>query len=114
MNERSLLRVRPRPHIDPNRDQGEFVVEVWRGGEVVATIYGTREGVQILSNRFALEPVINKPFGITVNDAPSIIVPLLAIGEECPWCQGAGIVLGAACPVCNPSHTAAARRTLPG
>lgn len=100
-NQRSLLRVRPHPHIDPNRDKNEFIVEVWRGGEVVATIYGTREGVQILSNRFAFEPEINKPFGVTVNEAPSIIVPLLAIGEDCPWCHGTRMALGAACPVCS-------------
>lgn len=100
-NARSLLRVRPRAHIDPTRDKGEFIVEVWRGGEVVATIYGTREGVQIASNRFGFEPEINKPFGVTVNDAPSIVVPLLAIGEECPWCKGKHIALGATCPVCS-------------
>lgn len=98
MSDRSLLRVRPREHIDPNRDKSEFVVEVWRDGIVVAHIYGTREGVQIVSDRVRPE----RQFFFDAGVRPSIVVPLLAEGEVCPWC-GMGSVIKP-CPVCGTPH----------
>ena len=49
MTERSVLRVRQRPHVHPER-KDEEVWEVLRGGKVVATIYGSREGINIVSD----------------------------------------------------------------
>jgi hypothetical protein len=104
MSGRSVLRVRERPHIHPNRQQ-EVIIEVLRDGEVVATIYGSREGVHVVSERLAED--FNQPFrfklkGGGVLDSPSCIVPLLAKREECPWCGGTGKFKDATvCPVCR-------------
>jgi hypothetical protein len=100
VSERSVLRVRQRSHIHPDR-QEDTIIEVLRGGEVVATIYGSREGVQVISARLAEN--FNQPFrfnfkGGGVPDSPSCIVPLLAKREECPWCGGSGTFMNA--PVC--------------
>jgi hypothetical protein len=96
---RSLLQLRWKPHHDPER-AGEHIVEVVRGEETVATIYGTREGIQICSSRL---PGNSPPFGFRAHDMPSLIVPLLKPGEVCPWCQGMGSLddSGFACPVCK-------------
>lgn len=100
-DKRSELRVRARPHHRPDR-AGETIVEVWRDGEQVATIYGTREGVQILSPYFERR---NAPFYFESAETPSFVVPMLAPGEACPWCEGKqAIELGGKifpCPVCN-------------
>jgi hypothetical protein len=93
---RSLLRVRPHPHADPNR-KGEFIVEVWRGSEVVATIYGSREGVHIVSQRLGGR---NQPLAMDINDMPTVLVPLLASDEACPWCNGTGTAYGGPCMIC--------------
>jgi hypothetical protein len=98
MADRSLLRVCPRSHVDPNREKGEFIVEVWRGAEVVATIYGSREGVHIVSKRLGGR---NQPLAIEINDMPTVLVPLLARDEVCPWCNGAGTAFGAPCLICS-------------
>jgi hypothetical protein len=100
---RSVLRVRKEKHIHPAR-AGETVIEVLRDGVAVAHIYGTREGVQIVSDRFAPDTQ-NAPFRVVVDERPSVVVPLLAVGEECPWCGGKGILdLDGEhpCPVCRP------------
>jgi hypothetical protein len=102
MNERSVLRLREKPHIHPDR-QNEIIVEVFRDGLVVATIYGTREGVQVVSG--ALSHVRNQPFGFLVGPQPSIIIPLLKPNESCPWCADAGFIGdGISCPVCRSSQ----------
>lgn len=90
MSERSILRVRNQPHIDPRR-RGETIVQVVRDGEVVATIYGTREGVQITSDRFddgQPLPLFVDAQTISAIRMNSWTIPLLAPGEACPWCNG--------------------------
>ena len=49
MTNRSRLQLRS--HVDPAR-RGEFIFAVLRDGEVVATIFGSREGLHIVSERF--------------------------------------------------------------
>lgn len=97
---RSLLRVRSHGHSDPARDKGEWIVEVWRDAQVVATIYGSREGVHIVSERFNFETGQNSPFGMDVDGVPSVVVPLLEAGETCPWCSGSRKFLNGPCPLC--------------
>lgn len=43
---KSILRLRARPHLHPNRG-GEAIVEVVREGEVEATIYARQKGMTI-------------------------------------------------------------------
>lgn len=103
MSQRSILRVREKGHVHPQR-QGETVIEVLRDGVVVASIYGSREGLHIVTERqphsrvFAIE---GKLF-----PTPGWSITLLAEGETCPWCQGAQTLEGPdgqmACPVCAP------------
>jgi hypothetical protein len=100
MSERSTLQMRVRPHFRPDREE-DIVVEVVREGEVVATIYGSREGVQIVSELIAKN---QPPFGLRVSvgedSSPSYVIPLLKPGEECPWCAE-GVTLNKPCPVCR-------------
>ena len=82
---RSVLRLRKKPHIQPDR-QGETIVAVERDGEVVATIYGSQEGVHIVSGRVTS----NAPFVMeksNIMPEPSLVVPLLGADELCPWCH---------------------------
>lgn len=90
--ERSLLRLRTSGRLQ--------LVEVWRGAEVVATIHGSREGVQILSGRFDFETGANTPFGMDVDGLSSLVVPLLGPDEACPWCGGSRMSLGGECMLC--------------
>lgn len=94
MSERSILRVAPRQHADPDR-KGEWIIEVWRNGEIVAHVYGTREGVQVVSPR-----VKQNSYFYFEAASPSVVVPLLAENEVCPWCDGTHIFLGGPCAVC--------------
>jgi len=98
---RSSLLPRIAPHIDPERGE-EIVVEVLREGKVVACIYGTREGVQIvgLGDRRSADL---HPFGLTVEGVGtrSVVVPLLLDREQCPWCFGSKIFKEQECPVCR-------------
>jgi len=102
VSERSLLRVRERDHIHPQR-KGEVVWEVVRDGEVVATIYGSREGVHIVSERLGPSSR-NRPFLLEVAGKPSWVIPLLDDNEVCPWCQGTEVanigVASGPCPIC--------------
>lgn len=101
---RSILRLRARPHLHPDRG-GEVIVEVVREGEVVGTIYGSREGVQVVSKSF--ENGSARAIWTDVRGgAPGLLVTLLRPGERCPWCDGAQrIVAGEGmlmdCPVCG-------------
>jgi hypothetical protein len=99
MSERSTLSLRVRPHFHPDR-QEDIVVEVMREGEVAATIYGSREGIQVVSERFEPErggP--NRVFYMQVGETSSVVVPLLRPGEPCPWCAD-GVEVRP-CPVCG-------------
>jgi hypothetical protein len=95
----STLRVRQYPQA--------MIVEVVRDGEVVARIYGSDEGVQIMGAR--LDPKTgNSPFFFQSEDVsiPCYVVPLLAEGEKCPWCDGSGVIQIAVkdirvCPLCK-------------
>jgi hypothetical protein len=102
--DRSKLQVRAQ--VDPAR-KGEYVFAVLRDGEVVATIYGSREGLRIVSERFT-ENQRNKPFFFeAVELPPGYVIPLLKQDEQCPWCAGSGMVhIGEGpevriCPVCS-------------
>lgn len=98
-SERSVLRLRTREHSHPQR-KGEAIVEVVRDGAVVATIYGSREGLHITSARFGPDCNRNRPFCFYQSEAmplPSWVLPLLAEGESCPWCAGRN----PRCPVCG-------------
>ncbi len=94
--ERSTLRVRERPHIDPRRN-GEMVVEVLRDGEVVAHVYGSREGVHVVSPR--IREGKGARFFQADNHPASIIVPLLREEDGCPWCMS--VLPGLTCPWCG-------------
>jgi hypothetical protein len=99
MTARSVLRVRTVEHIHPDR-KNETIIEVWRDGAVVATIYGSREGLHIVSERF--DNRRNLPFRFQAENAPpSFVVPLLKENETCPWCSGVKEFLGNSCPVCT-------------
>lgn len=109
LNPRSVLRVRTVPHIHPDR-KTDIIIEVLRDDEVVATIYGSREGVHIVSDRLQ-ESTANMPFRLSELSFPKagFVIPLLAEGESCPWCAGAGIVDvngPRPCPVCRPLEPA--------
>ena len=92
---RSILRVRERPHIDPDRG-AETIVEVMRDGAKVATIYGSQEGIHITSHLFhSTQPL---PLFVDRRLDPRVavqgwVVPLLDTtgGELCPWCQSTGM-----------------------
>lgn len=102
MTERSVLRVRNRPHFHPDR-RNETVVEVLRGGEVVATIYGSREGIHVVSGR----GIYRRPFMMeTEGGDPTWALPLMTKDEICPWCDGSKMLLlgpdkAVVCPVCE-------------
>lgn len=102
MTERSVLRIRERQHIHPGRRE-ETVIEVLRGGEVVAVIYGSRQGIHIVSELARR----NRTFLMEgAGPSPSWVIPLLAEGEVCPWCEGNKIVRVppgevVLCPVCS-------------
>lgn len=106
MNPRSELRVRE--HSDPER-KGELIVQVVRGDEVVANIYGSREGIQIMS------PLFKEDFHFipaSAIDMPAVIIPLLKPGEPCPWCSGKGQIEEpkfSTCPICQGKHNFAAK-----
>lgn len=106
MSPRSQLQLRLVHHVDPLRGE-EPVVQVVRDGQLVATIYGTREGVHIVSDRLDGVDRPNTPFFFQMASLPpGFVIPLLAKDEPCPWCHGAGEVdLGPAdvrlCPVCQ-------------
>jgi hypothetical protein len=103
---RSLLRVRYHPHLDRART-GEILIEVVRAGKVVATIYGSREGLHIVTD-LALR---HQPFLLT-GDAvpmPGWVFPLIAENEDCPWCGNRREIIFSShdavatpCPVCKP------------
>jgi hypothetical protein len=82
--ERSVLRLREARHIDPAR-RDETIIEVLRDGVPAAYIYGTREGVQIVSSRISTGRRLGY---LEVGGTPSLIVPLLEASEPCPWCEG--------------------------
>jgi hypothetical protein len=107
VNRRSVLNLRKRGHIQPGREQ-EAIVEVVRDGKVVATIYGSREGVHITSDSFGQRGEGFRAFFFAVDDPPGmpgIVIPILAAGEACPWCEGLERVLVGGlvrpCPVCG-------------
>lgn len=105
MPERSTLRVRTRPHIHPDR-KSDTIVEVVRSGEIVATIYGSREGVHIVSDLFGergehVNPIFVDTRGVAAG-SPGVAIPLLRDDEFCPWC-GDSQFIGpeAPCPICQ-------------
>jgi len=83
--------------------QDETIVEVWRGGKVVATIYGSLEGVNIVSERAEF----NMAFKLTgAGPSASWVLPLLDREEPCPWCNGRKVIdiegeQLQQCPVCR-------------
>jgi len=102
MSQRSILRVRQQPHVHPDR-RDEIIIEVVRDGEVAATIYGSREGVHIVSERWPH----NRAFSIegALFKVPGLAVALLKADETCPWCgRKRPIPEGetSECPVCKP------------
>jgi len=100
MSERSILRVRERPHTHPDR-RSEQIWEVIRDGEVVATIYGTRDGIQIVSPRLERDGR-NHPYLFEAQGgSPGWVIPLLASNEACPLCVN-GVWCGILpCPICR-------------
>jgi hypothetical protein len=105
---RGVLRVRARPHVHPDH-QDDVIVEVVREGEVVATIYGSREGVHIVSPCFGAEAARkSRAFltGVSGGALPGMLVPLLREREPCPWCGGARTIAAGEggsveCPICG-------------
>jgi hypothetical protein len=97
---RSTLRVRETPHIDRDR-QGDTIIEVIRDGETVAMIYGSREGIHLVSD--TLKDPRNLPFMLEVHDTPpGIVIPLLRPTETCPWCSDYGFMgPGLVCQLCG-------------
>jgi len=100
---RSALRLRRIPHTHPDRVD-DTIVEVLRGGEVVATIYGSREGLHVVSELASINGAFRMEGGAM--PVPSWVLPLLAENELCPWCENTGIVKlqaakGDPCPVCR-------------
>jgi hypothetical protein len=94
MAERSILRIREKPHVDPARE-AETIVEVLRDGNVVAHIYGTREGVQIVSHRIPKE---SRALYLDIEGLPpAVMLPLLDPSDACPWCGGTD----PACALCE-------------
>lgn len=106
MRPRSKLQLREVHHIRPDRTD-EPVIQVMRDGELVATIYGSREGVHIVSERLSGQDRPNRPFFFQSGDLPpGYVVPLLAAEESCPWCEDRGEVRFSEtdirlCPVCQ-------------
>jgi hypothetical protein len=107
LTKRSVLRLRQRGHLQPGREE-EAIVEVVRAGKVVATIYGSREGVHVTSDSFGPRGEGFRAFFFAVDDPPGmpgIVIPILAAREACPWCEGLERVLVGGlvrpCPVCG-------------
>ena len=96
MSKRSKLVVAQRKHIDPTRGGEDTIVEVWRDGELVAHIYGTRDGVQVVSDRLDRTKERTHPYALTVRneskEVHSVVVPLLAPDETCPLCVGTKVI----------------------
>jgi hypothetical protein len=101
---RSELRLRNRPHFDPRR-RDEAIVEIVRDGQVVGTIYGSREGVHIISDCFGQDGRNVKVQFTLVDAACGLLIPMLRPGETCPWCHGSKVIgegdESADCPVCQ-------------
>ncbi|HWQ55166.1 MAG TPA: hypothetical protein VN442_15875 [Bryobacteraceae bacterium] len=98
---RCILRVQAHPHVHPDR-QEDVIVEVVRGGEVMATVYGSSEGLHIVSTLFEGGRRA-KPFYLQM-DPPSmagIVVPLLQSGEECDRKRHRPPRQPIQCPVCQ-------------
>ena len=92
---RSELRIRTRPHTQPGREN-ELIVEVVRAGVVVGTIYGSREGVHIMSDS------LGGVLGFEIEGgSPGLMIVLLRPDEPCPWCGGAGRITEGPCPLCH-------------
>jgi hypothetical protein len=110
VNQRSVLRLRMRGHLQPGRED-EAIVEVVRAGKVVATIYGSREGIHVTSDSLGPRGEGLRAFFFAVDippgmpGMPGIVIPILAAGEVCPWCEGLERVLVGGlvrpCPVCG-------------
>lgn len=85
----------------PDR-RDEVIVEVLRGGVVVATVYGSREGIHIVSALFEGGKRA-RPFFLHKDprSMAGIVVPLLQSCEECPWCNGRKVFEEGPCPVCR-------------
>lgn len=104
MTERSVLRVRTRPHSNPERAD-ETIIEIVRDGQIVGFIYGSREGVHVASSRLE-EDSNNTPFFFQAGGMlPGYVIPLLSITEVCPWCEDRGLIelepgKLRSCPVC--------------
>ena len=95
MSERSILRVAQRQHIHPDRKE-DTIIEVWRDGKIVATIYGSREGIHIVSERFHNQqplPLFLGPEVLPQMAENSWAIPMLHETEACPWCQGTGVIV---------------------
>ena len=87
--------------MEPGREN-EVVVEVVRAGMVVGTIYGSREGVHIISECFRPDDGNGTIVGFEIEGgAPGLMVVMLRPGEACPWCGGAGQIAGGSCPICG-------------
>jgi hypothetical protein len=109
VSKRRVLRLRERGHSQPGR-ANENVVEVVRAGQVVATIYGSREGIHITSEVFGGHGEGLRALFFAVEDPPGsmpgIVIPILAPGEICPWCDDLKRVVlsngpDQPCPVCG-------------
>jgi hypothetical protein len=99
---RSVLRVRDRAHFHPDR-QDELIIEVVREGEVVATVYGSREGIQVVAGT-------RMPTAIATRVSPpgnyTLVVCLPREGEACPWCNGTRVIVDGPCPLCEGAQNA--------
>jgi hypothetical protein len=110
VGKRSVLSLRKRGHLQPGRED-EAIVEVVRAGKVVATIYGSREGIHVTSDSLGPRGEGLRAFFFAVDippgmpGMPGIVIPILAAGEVCPWCEGLERVLVGGlvrpCPVCG-------------
>jgi hypothetical protein len=49
---------------------GAIVVEVWRGGEAIATVHGVDDGVRIVAKHRRLSVVDTSPRAVTVRISP--------------------------------------------
>lgn len=99
---RCTLRVREHQHLHPDRAD-ETVIEVLRGDEVLAQIYGSYEGVHVVSP--LLSESHNEPFRLDGVSAHGVVIPLISSADLCPWCEGARVVTlnneQRPCPVCS-------------
>ena len=110
VSKRSVLSLRKRGHLQPGRED-EAIVEVVRAGKVVAKIYGSREGIHVTSDSLGPRGEGLRAFFFAVDippgmpGMPGIVIPILAAGEVCPWCEGLERVLVGGlvrpCPVCG-------------